>query len=237
MFVVVLDRAVNHVQPTRELDTPAERAAKLLARLQHLGLTRAVGCVLTLNRSTMVSMYGSSLRVHESFCDAPYPVLRAIVDFFMSRDRYSRRAARTIIIGHAAPVIGPSAPRQRKTAADDSDMAHRLAECHALLNERHFEGQLKSLQPHVSRRMRSRLGHYSSANEKSGSEAEIVISRRHIRRDGFKRALDTLLHEMVHQWQDENGLPLDHGKHFRKKAREVGTAPFARRPRDISLSG
>jgi hypothetical protein len=58
---------------------------------------------------------------------------------------------------------------------------------------------------------------------------EIVISRRHIRRHGWKAALETLLHEMVHQWQDETGLTVDHGGEFRRKAREIGIAPSARR--------
>jgi hypothetical protein len=40
----------------------------------------------------------------------------------------------------------------------------------------------------------------------------------------------TLLHEMVHQWQAENGLPVDHRGGFRRKAREVGILPAARRP-------
>ena len=29
---------------------------------------------------------------------------------------------------------------------------------------------------------------------------------------------------MVHQWQDETGRPIDHGRAFRAKAREVGIA-------------
>jgi hypothetical protein len=41
--------------------------------------------------------------------------------------------------------------------------------------------------------------------------------------------LHTLLHEMVHQWQDEAGHPIDHGGTFRKKAREVGITASARR--------
>ena len=76
--------------------------------------------------------------------------------------------------------------------------------------------------------MRSRLGHYSAA---SGNEpGEIAISFRHFRRHGWDEALQTLLHEMVHQWQDETGLPIDHGPTFRNKAREVGIAPRASRP-------
>jgi hypothetical protein len=34
---------------------------------------------------------------------------------------------------------------------------------------------------------------------------------------------------MVHQWQDEAGHAIDHGRAFRAKAREVGVAPSARR--------
>ena len=75
--------------------------------------------------------------------------------------------------------------------------------------------------------MKSRLGHYAPARH--GLAAEIAVSRRHLGRDGVREALHTLLHEMVHQWQDENGLPLDHGPAFRKKAREVGVVPRATR--------
>ncbi|MFM8909711.1 MAG: SprT-like domain-containing protein [Gemmatimonadota bacterium] len=48
-------------------------------------------------------------------------------------------------------------------------------------------------------------------------------------RDGFAAALETLLHEMVHQWQHEQGLPIDHGAEFRRKCREVGAIPSAKR--------
>jgi hypothetical protein len=41
--------------------------------------------------------------------------------------------------------------------------------------------------------------------------------------------LDTLLHEMIHQWQDETHRPIDHGRAFRAKAREVGITASARR--------
>jgi hypothetical protein len=84
---------------------------------------------------------------------------------------------------------------------------------------------LRAIPIRISRRMKSRLGHYSPAAH--GSEAEIVLSRRHIRRDGWGEAVHTLLHEMVHQWQDEQGLVVDHGTGFRAKARAVGITPFA----------
>ena len=61
---------------------------------------------------------------------------------------------------------------------------------------------------------------------------EIAISFRHFRRHGWDEALHTLLHEMVHQWQDETGRPIDHGRDFRRKAREVGVTPAAKRVAD-----
>lgn len=76
--------------------------------------------------------------------------------------------------------------------------------------------------------MRSRLGHYS-ASSGDGMPAEIVISGRHYRLHGWEETLHTLLHEMVHQWQDETGQEIDHGREFRCKAREVGVAPHATR--------
>jgi hypothetical protein len=38
-----------------------------------------------------------------------------------------------------------------------------------------------------------------------------------------------MLHEMVHQWQAETGLRMDHGRTFRQKAGEVGVLPAAKR--------
>ena len=41
---------------------------------------------------------------------------------------------------------------------------------------------------------------------------------------------------MVHQWQAESGLAVDHGPSFKRKARELGIEPLARRhmPRPVS---
>jgi hypothetical protein len=103
----------------------------------------------------------------------------------------------------------------------------RLREAHRSHNQRHFAGALAEVELRVSRRMRSRLGLYRLPH--GGERAEIVISRRHIRRHGWAEALDTLLHEMVHQWQHEQGFSVDHGVRFRRKAREVGIDPWATR--------
>jgi hypothetical protein len=76
--------------------------------------------------------------------------------------------------------------------------------------------------------MKRRLGELS-VDIRTGRPIELSISRRHIARHSWAEVEHTLLHEMVHQWQAETGLRVDHGAHFRKKAREIGVLPAARR--------
>jgi hypothetical protein len=119
-------------------------------------------------------------------------------------------------------------PGRRSPAEEDVAAAQKLTARHAALNAERFAGALRPIRIEVSRRLRSRLGYYRVAS--SRYPGLIVISRRHLRRHGWSAVFDTLLHEMVHQWQDESGLSVDHGRHFRAKARAVGTLPRARRP-------
>jgi hypothetical protein len=87
--------------------------------------------------------------------------------------------------------------------------------------------------------MKSRLGHYTGGQVDRGPGGperqtakplgEIAISWRHVRRHRWEEVVHTLIHEMVHQWQDENGLPIDHGPRFRAKARDVGIDAAAKR--------
>jgi len=210
------------------LEAPPRDATELLARLRAMGLTGIDTCRLTRNRAVMVSYRGRELRVHEGYLAAPPEVLSAIVTFVSGRTAPSRRAARRRILGF--PVARPVRRTRRPDAPHphDEPLRRRLTEWHRRYNDHHFDGALRPIAVRVSRRMRARLGHYMSATP-SGEPAEIVISRRHIRRHGWEEALHTLLHEMVHQWQDETGHPIDHGRVFRAKAREVGVTPSARR--------
>jgi predicted SprT family Zn-dependent metalloprotease len=64
---------------------------------------------------------------------------------------------------------------------------------------------------------------------RSGKPLEITISRRHLARHPWPEIEHTMLHEMVHQWQAETGLRIDHGRTFRQKAQQVGVIPAARR--------
>ena len=221
-----LTRAADPAQLALALDGPPRDGPELLSRLRALGLRRIDHCCLTSNRNVMVSFRGTELRVHRGYLAAPEPVLRAIVVFVEGRSRADRRAARQTIVSH--PVRGNAKPRQRERMhPEDERAAVELSRHHASLNQRFFGGTLRAVPVRVSRRMRSRLGHYTAATR--DEPAEIAISWRHLRRHGWSEALETLLHEMVHQWQDEQGLVIDHGASFRRKAREVGITPAARR--------
>ena len=203
-------------------------AEELLARLRALGLTGIERCRLTRNRTVMVSFKGGELRVHHGYLGAPPDVHRAIARFVSARRKADRRAAQAVLLAHPVPRDEARSRRAREaTHPDDAPGAARLQRAHRELNARYFGGSLRDVPVRVSRRMRRRLGHYAAASSAEG--AEIAIARSHLRRHGWEEALHTLLHEMVHQWQDESGLPIDHGREFRRKAREVGITARAAR--------
>jgi hypothetical protein len=225
MRAVATQLALELDRPTPRV-TGAEPAERFLATLRALGLSRIERCRLTRNRNVMVSFSGTTLRVHEGYVAAPADVLRAIVAFVEGRTRAERRAAQRVIVAH--PISSSAgASRRPRSRPEDRSLVVELTRWHQRYNADHFHGRLANVTLRVSRRMRSRLGHYTCAVQ--GEPAEIAISWRHIRRDGWDEALHTLLHEMVHQWQDESGRPIDHGREFRGKAREVGVTPCARR--------
>jgi hypothetical protein len=76
--------------------------------------------------------------------------------------------------------------------------------------------------------MRTRLGELA-VDLRTGRPLEIALSRRHLARHDWAEVEHTMLHEMVHQWQAETGLPVDHGPSFRRKAAELGIERRARR--------
>lgn len=235
MFVAGGAPRADAPPPTADPAPPATPQAlppsadRLLERLRAHGLRSIHSLRLTRNRSTLVSFRAGTLRVHAAFADAPDTVLHALATFVSGRGAARAAARRTIV---AFPIARDPSPRRRagttRTHPDDAALASRLQAEHARLNAERFAGALRTIPVTVSRRMRTRLGHYAPARSHPEG-AEIAISRRHIRRHGWREACDTLLHEMVHQWQEEQGHPIDHGPTFRRKAREVGTTPRARR--------
>ena len=205
----------------------------LVQRLNALGLDGVKHVESHENQTVMVSMTSHSvLRVHRSFAYAPDSVLRAIVVFANPRTRSRRRggAERMIL---AFPVEGfarPRSRRRRKPAVrrEDRTVLRKLSQLHSALNDRFFDGALGRISFRISWRMQRKLGELT-LDLKTDRPLGIAVSGDHIERDGWQEVEHTLLHEMIHQWQAENDLPVDHGAIFRGKAREVGIAPRAMR--------
>ncbi len=209
-------------------EEPPKNADELRARLQRLGLGMQYRVRLTTNRTVVVSYSGGELRIHHSFLGADEEIWKAIILFVHGRNRVVRQEARrTILQFPVARANDPPRRRRRpeRTHPADLPLIRELARWHSAYNNERFGGMLREIPIRISSRMKSRLGHYSPAGE--GNVPEIALSRRHLRRDGWDEALHTLLHEMVHQWQDEQGLVVDHGASFRAKARAVGITPLA----------
>ncbi|HEU5358106.1 MAG TPA: SprT-like domain-containing protein [Gemmatimonadales bacterium] len=209
---------------------PGELLARRLELLGVLAVPGLRGLTLHANRSVMLS-YGANgiLRIHEGYAEAPDYVLEAVVRFLLPGiPRPMRKVAETTFL--AFPIEHRSEPRRRpeRPQPGDLELLHRLGELHARLNAEYFGGALGPIAFRLSGRMRSRLGELA-VDLKTGRPSEIALGRGHVRRHGWAEVEHTVLHEMVHQWQAENGHPVDHGAGFRKKAREVGITPSARR--------
>lgn len=186
------------------------------------------------NRTVLLSVTPRGvLRLHRGYAWAPDRVLAAIVRYVRpGARRTTRRLAEREFLGFPVEVHAPPAhPRRRgaqgRARPGDEAVLARLQEAHRRLNAEHFEGRLAELPFRLSGRMRTRLGELA-LDARGERPMEIALSRSHLRH-GWAEVERTLLHEMVHQWQAESGLPVDHGAAFRRKARAVGIAPRARR--------
>lgn len=205
--------------------------AELHRRLAALGLGGIEQVRTHHNRVVMLTRKGGTLRLHAGYAHAPDTVLAAIVRYLRPWTRRTvRKAAEREFL--AFPVddhvpARPRRPRARRVPAEDRPVLDRLAAAHRRLNAEHFGGALGEIAVRISARMRTRLGEVVLAPGR-GAE-EIAISRQHLR-DPWPEVEHTLLHEMIHQWQAANGLPVDHGPGFRSKARAVGVLPRARQP-------
>jgi len=210
----------------------ARAAAELLFRLRSLGLAQVERLSLHRNRTVMVSLTPrGELRLHAGYAYAPDAVLEAIARFLRRgtrrADRIRHKAALLAFpVEEYAPSSRPLRRRSEPAAPGDEGLLARLVALHAALNRQYFGGRLAAIPIRLSGRMRRRLGELR-VERRSGDALEIALSRRHLKRDGWPAVRDTLLHEMVHQWQAESALPVDHGRRFRDMARAVGIEPRA----------
>jgi hypothetical protein len=205
---------------------------QLPLRLRELGLRDVDRVVTHTNRTVMLSLSRRVLRIHRGYASAPDGILKAIVRFLNPHvPRALRRAAEREFLGFPVDAHAPSLPGpggRERARPGDVLLLHRLETRHRELNQAHFGGALGEIPIRLSSRMRRRLGELS-IDIRTGRPLELAISRRHIARHSWAEVEHTLLHEMVHQWQAETGLPVDHGPRFRRKARDVGVLPQAKR--------
>lgn len=202
-------------------------------RLRLLGLRDVQRIRTHTNRTVMVTWHRGTLRIHRGYAAAPDRVLRAIVRFLRpGLSRKERKAVEhqflTFPVERHAPTPPGRGRGQERPQPGDLRLLHRLALLHERLNQRYFGRRLRTVPFRLSGRMRTRLGEVS-VDIGSGKPVEIALSRLHLRRHSWEEIEHTVLHEMIHQWQAETGHPVDHGPVFRRKAREVGIAPRARR--------
>jgi hypothetical protein len=201
-------------------------------RLKLLGLKNVDQILTHTNRTVMISLTRGVLRLHRGYASAPDRVLRAIVRFLDARvPRAARRGAEREFLGVPVELYAPpTAPAVRRERPRPGDLVwlERLVSLHERLNATHFGRSLGTVPIRLSGRMRTRLGELA-VDLRTGRPLEIAISRRHLLRHPWPEVEHTMLHEMVHQWQAETGLAVNHGRTFRQKAVEVGVTPHARR--------
>lgn len=179
----------------------------------------------------MVSLGRSGkLRIHRGYAYSADRTLRAIIEFVNAGNRSTRAVAEREILAFPIDAYLPRKERRRRgvVSARDRSIVAALESMHADLNSRYFRDELTAVPFRISDRMRTRLGEVT-VDPRAPRLLEITISRSHWERDGEEEVAKTLLHEMIHQWQAESGLTVDHGAMFRRKAREIGVPPLARR--------
>jgi hypothetical protein len=107
----------------------------------------------------------------------------------------------------------------------------QLTEAHALLNEKLFNGQLNKIKISVERPKRtdSRIkGFMQSGGNMYGGDTAIITITTSTLNGNFENVINTLVHEMIHQYNSEHGI-IDtyatnprHNKQFKKTAEMVG---------------
>ncbi len=214
----------------RELARNADEAL-LVTRLRQLGVRRSIQ--VHENRTVLVSLTSRGvMRVHRGYAYGSDRILRAVIVFVSPSSRRDARAeARRAIVNFPIDSFVHTRKRlRRRTRLDPADrpLLRELNNIHSRLNSLYFGGELSAIPFRISGRMRTKLGELSLDSE-TDRPTEIAISRFHVSRDGWQEVEHTVLHEMIHQWQAEKGLSVDHGATFRRLACSVGVKPRATR--------
>lgn len=126
-----------------------------------------------------------------------------------------------------ADAINLSIRNHEETVATIWEFSERACELYRffdLFNRRFFEGKLPT--PVISFRTGrvSSLGWYRVGRNEVGVKDQINLNSKHLERPKYQ-TLTTLLHEMIHEWQDYFGKHSKgyyHNKQFRLKTKELG---------------
>lgn len=209
-----------------EQEARAADEALLVERLGQLGMRYPV--TVHENQTVLVSFTDNSgLRIHRGYAYASDRTLMAVLTFVHSNRRLSRKRAEQEVVSFPVEhYVAPERRRRRRPQPQPGDRSVLLdlVELHKRFNEMHFGGKLAPVKFRISDRMRTRLGELS-VESGANQVVEISISRQHLLHDRWDEVRHTVLHEMIHQWQTESGMELDHGPAFRRKAQEIGVLP------------
>ncbi|NUM32943.1 MAG: SprT-like domain-containing protein [Candidatus Brocadiae bacterium] len=88
-----------------------------------------------------------------------------------------------------------------------------------------FDLKIPEISLSVANLKRSCFGHFHPGHNGFGLRKEIAINRIYLKDREFWTVLGTLLHELLHAWQEEYGKPGKanyHNKQFRRKAEGLG---------------
>lgn len=126
--------------------------------------------------------------------------------------------------GEAPPIYRTLADHQ--CSEEGWDHRDLLAELHrwTLIFERVFALGVPEVALAVDRLRCTRPGHFRDNHNGFGLKGEIVLNEKHQARP-FWNVLGTLLHELLHGWQQAHGRPGQgnyYNKQFREKARQYG---------------
>jgi len=116
--------------------------------------------------------------------------------------------------------------RAHQESIDDWDFSGDIRELHARAEEMIFEFKLEIPIPCLTvEPLRGACGHFRHGRNGFGLRDEIAIDRFHLMVSSRAQVLDTLLHELIHSWEEHHGNPGKGNYHtvsFREKARSLG---------------
>lgn len=117
---------------------------------------------------------------------------------------------------------------QNSAGCDQSELRAELNRFAQVLVD-HFELDIDEFVVGIDRLRRNRLGQFRYGTNALGLRAEIIISTAHIlastETGEVWRIFGTLLHELLHAWQERHGKPGRrnyHNREFRRRSSELG---------------